>query len=254
MTELLDFAKLIARAAGSVLRERYGQPREIHAKGWRDIYTDADLAAQKTIVDLIRSRDPTAAILAEEGITPPDGARLIWVIDPLDGTTNYARRIPTFCTSIGVVQDSRPIAGAIYDPLHDYLFAAEIDRGATLNGMPLHASGTSHIAEAIIGLDWGRGEKARAIELEWVRAVGTQCRTMRAAGSAALGLCYLAAGWIDVYYHGALSPWDSAAGQLIAQEAGVKLFNFDRKPFNYTDPTCLACGPQLVEWALGSLG
>jgi myo-inositol-1(or 4)-monophosphatase len=253
MSERLDFTKLIARAAGSVLRERYLQPREIHSKGWRDIYTDADLAAQQTIVDLIRSHDPHAAILAEEGITPPADARLIWVIDPLDGTTNYSRHLPTFSTSIGVVQDGQPIAGAIYDPLHDYLFAAEIDRGATLNGSPLHASQAATSAESIIGLDWGRREQARAIALAWIGRAGMECRTIRAIGSAALGLCYLAAGWIDVYYHNALSPWDGAAGQIIAQEAGAKLFNFGCAPFNYTDATCIACGPQLVDWALASL-
>jgi myo-inositol-1(or 4)-monophosphatase len=253
MSDLLDFATLIARAAGSLLRERYLQPREIHAKGWRDIYTDADLAAQETIVDLIRSHDPHAAILAEEGLAPPDGASAIWVIDPLDGTTNYVRHIPTFSTSVGFVRDGQPIIGAIYDPLHDDLFAAETDGGATLNGQPIQASNVADIAEAIIGLDWGRGVEARRIELDWIGRAGMQCRTVRAIGSAALGLCYLAAGWIDVYYHGALYPWDSAAGQIIAQEAGIQLFNFAHAPYVYTDATCIACNPYLVDWALAAL-
>ncbi len=253
MSDLLDFTQRIARGAGRVLRERYLQPREVHAKGWRDIYTDADLAAQETIVDLIRSHDPGAAILAEEGIAPPEGASSIWVIDPLDGTTNYARHIPTFSTSIGFVRDGRPIVGAIYDPLRDDLFAAEADRGATLNGQPIHASHVADIAEAIVGLDWGRGAHARQIELDWIGRAGMQCRTVRAIGSAALGLCYLAAGWIDVYYHGALYPWDSAAGQIIAQEAGIQLYNFAHEPYLYTDATCIACNRSLIDWALASL-
>ena len=253
MTELLTLTETVARAAGKVLRERYSQPRDIRVKGVRDIVTDADFAAQQTIVDLIRSHDPDAAILSEEGIDPPPDARSIWVVDPLDGTTNYARHFPTFSTSIALVQAGRPVAGVIYDPLHDFLFAAELDRGATLNGGPIHASSTLDIAEAIIGLDWGRGDRARTLALSWLSRAGTQCRTIRAIGSAALGLCYAAAGWIDVYYHAALKPWDGAAGQIIAQEAGVQLFNFDAASWNYTDETCIACNPQLKAWALASL-
>ncbi len=100
MSDRLDFTLQLARAGGQVLRERFLAPREIHAKGWRDFYTDADTAAQQTIVDLIRSHDPHTAILAEEGLVPSSGATTLWVIDPLDGTTNYARQFPVFSVSI----------------------------------------------------------------------------------------------------------------------------------------------------------
>ncbi|HEY4720403.1 MAG TPA: inositol monophosphatase family protein [Anaerolineae bacterium] len=247
------FVQQVARAAGHVLRERFPQPREIFSKGVQDIVTDADFAAQQTIVDLIRSRYPDAAILSEEGIEPPPEARLIWVLDPLDGTSNYARRVPTFSTSIAVVQDGQPVIGAIYDPMRDLLFAAEIDRDATLNAEPIHASEAADISESIVGLDWGRGAEVRVMALDWLHRAGMQCKTIRAIGSSALGLCYIAAGWIDVYYHAALKPWDGAAGQIIAQEAGVQLFNFDRSPWNYTEATCIACCPRLVDWTLASL-
>jgi myo-inositol-1(or 4)-monophosphatase len=254
MSDLLDFAQLLARTAGEILRQRYSQPREIHAKGWRDLYTDADVAAQEAIVQLIKQRDSRAAILAEEGLTPPPDARRVWVIDPLDGTSNYVCHLPAFSTSIALVEDGQPLAGVIYDPLRDNLFAAEVDRGVQLNGQPIRVSSTHEIAEGIVGLDWGRGEEARTAALTWLHKAGTQCRTIRAVGSSALSLSYLAAGWLDVYYHGELYPWDGAAGQVIAQEAGAKLFNFKRQKWHYREATCLACNPQLVDWALASLG
>lgn len=254
MSDLLDFTLHLAREAGGLLRDKYLQPREIHAKGLRDFYTDADLAAQELIIKRIQARDPHAAILSEEGVQPPAGAASIWVIDPLDGTTNYARRIPVFCVSIALVQHGRPVVGAVFDPLRAELFAAEAGRGAMLNGERLCVSAASNIAEAVVGLDWGREAPVRAATLAWLQHVGAQCRTVRAVGSAALGMCYLAAGWIDVYYHGALMPWDGAAGQIIVEEAGGQLLNHRGQSWNYLEPDCLAVGPALLPWARASLG
>ncbi|CAG0934165.1 myo-inositol-1(or 4)-monophosphatase [Thermoflexales bacterium] len=253
MSDRLDFTLQLASAAGRVLRERFLAPREIHAKGWRDFYTDADTAAQQTIVDLIHSHDPQAAILAEEGLTPPLGATSLWVIDPLDGTTNYARRFPTFSVSIAYVEQGQPQVGVVYDPLHERVFSAEHAHGAWLNSDRLQAASTDEIASAIVALDWGRGEQQRAQTLEWLSRTGRECRTTRALGSAALGLSYLAAGWIDVYFHPMLAPWDGAAGQVIAEEAGARLFNFAGARWNYTEPDCIACTPQLTEWARRSI-
>ena len=249
MSDRLDFTLQLARAAGQVLRERFLAPREIHAKGWRDFYTDADTAAQQAIVDLIQSHDPRAAILAEEGLAPPSGTTTLWVVDPLDGTTNYARRFPTFSVSIAYVEQGQPQVGVVYDPLHELVFSAEHNRGAWLNSDRLQAAATADIASAIVALDWGRGEQQRAQALDWLSRTARECRTMRALGSAALGLSYLAAGWIDVYFHPMLAPWDGAAGQVIAEEAGARLLNFAGTPWNYTEPECIACTPQLAEWA-----
>jgi myo-inositol-1(or 4)-monophosphatase len=253
MSDRLDFALHVARTGGQVLRERFQAPREIYAKGWRDFYTDADTAAQQTVVDLIRARDPHAAIQAEEGLEPPPGAAALWVIDPLDGTTNYARHFPVFSVSIAYVEQGQPLIGVVYDPLHERVFFAEHDRGAWLNTDRLYAANTPDIGSAVVALDWGRGEQQRAQTLEWLSRVGRECRTMRALGSAALGLSYLAAGWIDIYYHPMLAPWDGAAGQVIVEEAGACLFNFAGKRWNYVEPDCIACTPQLVEWARRSI-
>ncbi len=249
MSDRLDFALQIARAGGQVLRDRFLAPREIHAKGWRDFYTDADTAAQQTVVDLIRSHDPQVAIQAEEGIEPPPGAEALWVIDPLDGTTNYARQFPVFSVSIAYVEQGQPRLGVVYDPLHDRVFYAERASGAWFNADRIFAATTADITSAVVAVDWGRGEQQRAQALDWLAKVGRVCRTARALGSAALGLSYLAAGWIDVYYHPMLAPWDGAAGQVIAEEAGAQLFNFTGAHWNYTEPDCLGCTPQLIDWA-----
>jgi myo-inositol-1(or 4)-monophosphatase len=253
MSDRLDFALHLARTSGQVLRERFLAPREIHAKGWRDFYTDADTAAQQTVVDLIRSHDPNVAIQAEEGLDPLPGATALWVIDPLDGTTNYARHFPVFSVSIAYVEQGQPQVGVVYDPLHERVFYAERDRGAYLNTDRLSAATTADIGSAIVALDWGRGEQQRAQALEWLSRVGRACRTTRALGSAALGLSYLAAGWIDVYFHPMLAPWDGAAGQVIAEEAGAYLFNFAGARWNYAEPDCIACTPQLIDWARQSI-
>jgi myo-inositol-1(or 4)-monophosphatase len=253
MSDRLDFALHIARAGGQVLRDRFLTPREIHAKGWRDFYTDADTAAQQTVVELIRSHDPHVAIQAEEGLEPPPGATALWVIDPLDGTTNYARHFPVFSVSIAYVEQGQPQVGVVYDPLHERAFYAERDRGAYLNTDRLSAATTADIGSAVVALDWGRGEQQRAQALEWLSRVGRECRTMRALGSAALGMSYLAAGWIDVYFHPMLAPWDAAAGQVIVEEAGACLFNFAGAHWNYTEPDCIACAPQLIDWAQHSI-
>ncbi len=253
MSDLLEFTMDIARAGGHVLRERYMQPREIYAKGWRDFYTDADLAAQNTIVNRILARDPHAAILSEEGLLPPAEATSCWVIDPLDGTTNYSRRLGWFAVSIAYVEQGQPIMGVVYDPVRDQVFAAERRQGAYLNADRLRVATTADIGSAIIGLDWSRDDEARRIALNWLSRVGKECRTIRAIGSAALAMCYLAAGQLDVYFHGSLKPWDGAAGQVIAQEAGAHFFNFRGAAWTYTEPDCVMCTPALEAWALRSV-
>ena len=253
MSERLDFTIELARAGGQILRERYLQPREIHAKGWSDFYTDADLAAQSTIVAMIQAHDPQAAILAEEGLNPSPQDTAFWVIDPLDGTTNYSRHVALFAVSIAYVERGQPVVGVVYDPVRDHVFSAEREQGAWLNTDRISAATTAHIAEAIIGVDWGREEQPRAQALDWLSRAGRDCRTTRALGSAALGLSYLAAGWIDVYFHPMLAPWDGAAGQVIAEEAGACLFNFTGARWNYAEPDCIACTPQLIEWAQRSI-
>jgi myo-inositol-1(or 4)-monophosphatase len=220
---LLETAVQAARAAGRVLVQRLPAPREVHVKGPRDIVTDADLAAEEMITRTIRARFPDHALLMEEGGASSGDAPYVWVVDPLDGTTNYSRRLPIFGVSIGVVHQGELEVGVVYDPLGDHLFAARRGQGATLNGSPLQVSAIDRVSDAVVGLDWARAHKDRREILARLVRIAPACGTVRGLGSAALGLCYVAAGWIDAYFNVGLKPWDMAAGLLLIQEAGGRV-------------------------------
>jgi len=217
----------------------------VHFKGFRDIVTDADLAAQEALIAVIRSRFPHHGILSEEGLTPGDEAETIWVLDPLDGTTNYERRFPCYSVAVGVVHAGEPVVGVVYDPSRDHTFYAERGAGAMLNDERLHVSPTDELIHAIVGLDFARDPDARADLMATMVAYSTHIRTFRSLGSTAVALCYVAAGWMEAYFHYALAPWDCAAGGLIIQEAGGTLTDADGGPWIYTLPRCLASNGRL---------
>ena len=241
----LDVAVEAARAAARVAVDYWRTPLAITAKGYRDVVTEADFAAQDAAVRVIQSRFPAAAILGEENLTPAGEAETLWVIDPIDGTSNYSRHVPIYCVSVGVVQGERPVAGAVYDPLRDYLFTAERGLGAQLNGSSIHVSQVNDLGEAILGVDWGREPAVRARSLAWLGRLAAECRTVRAIGSAALAMCYLAAGWIDLYFNFSLKPWDGAATQLIIEEAGGRLTTPLGEAWDYTQPSVVASNGRL---------
>jgi myo-inositol-1(or 4)-monophosphatase len=227
MTNAMEVARDAARLAGELLRRKLPRRREVNYKGLRDIVTDADVAAQAVIIDRIRAAFPDHAILAEEGQHDLDlaGPQPLWVVDPLDGTTNYARRFPVFSVSIAQVQGGELQTGAIYDPQRREMFFAERGQGAwiqrgTGKPRPLRVSATTDLAEGLIGLDWARDPDLRTRTLEALIRVAGVCRTVRSTGSAALALAYVGMGWLDAYYHLMLMPWDVAAGALIIREAG----------------------------------
>jgi len=234
-----------ARAAARVALDRQRAPLAVTAKGFRDIVTEADFAAQDAAVAAIRSGFPSAAILGEEGLSPESTADTLWVIDPIDGTTNYARRFPVFCVSIGVVQGGRPIAGAVYDPMRDHLFTAERGRGAQLNGAPVRVSDVRALPDAMLALDWGQSHDERRRALALLEAIARECRSVRAIGSAALAMCYLAAGWVDLFFNLSLKPWDGAATQVILEEAGGRITTPRGETWDYTQPSALASNGHL---------
>ena len=236
---LLETAIQAARAAGDILVKRLPSQREVRVKGLRDIVTDADLAAEKAIIQTIHARFPDHALLAEEKGETSGGSPYLWVVDPLDGTTNYSRRFPTFSVSIGLVHQGHLTAGVVYDPLRDHLFAAERGRGATLNGAPLHVSRLNDVAQAVIGLDWAHSNKNRHEIVARLGRVAPSCGTLRGIGSAALGLCYVAAGWLDAYFHIGLKPWDMAAGLLLIEEAGGCVTDIQGHPWHLWDERVL---------------
>ena len=227
----LAFAIDLAHDAGVVLMDRYERLERIDHKSARDVVTEADHLSEALIIAAIRRRHPGDAILAEEsgahaaaGAEPNDvPSRRVWVIDPLDGTVNYANGLPVFCVSIGLVVDDRPTVGVVLDPTRDETFAATVDGPATLNGRPIHASAKDKLSDYVISLGLaGRSVASRA------RAVRREVRISRSMGSGALALAYVGNGRFDAFVQQtSLSAWDVAAAGLIAERAGAMVTALD---------------------------
>ncbi len=237
---MLQTAIEAARRASRVMAERFSRAHDVTVKGYRDIVTDVDTAAEAVVLDLIHERFPGHVILSEEAGGDGIGDGYTWVVDPLDGTTNYSRRIPSFAVSIGVLENGESVIGVVCDPLRDQLFVAERGKGATLNGEPMHTSRVAHLGNAVVSLDWGRSDVDRARTLDLVRQVAMRCGTVRALGSAVLAQCYVAAGWLDAYFNLIMKPWDAAAGTLIVAEAGGRCTMVDGGPYRVGVAGCLA--------------
>jgi len=252
---MLDTAIEAARAAGRLIMQKYDYPMAVRVKGLRDLVTEADLVAQEAIVNLIVARFPSHAILAEEGLGSLDDlGEYTWIIDPLDGTTNYAFRLPIFAVSVGLAHRGEPILGAIYDPTRDHLFYAQTGRGAFLNGMPLCVAERGELFGAFTAFDWAREPAIRDALLRIMSHVAPQVGTIRALGSAALGPCYVAAGWLDAYFHARLSPWDTAAASVIVQEAGGQVTDLSGQPWALATPHFLAASSALHPKLLRLIG
>jgi myo-inositol-1(or 4)-monophosphatase len=251
-TAELDTALEAAHVAGALLRRKFPQARDVRYKGPRDIVTDADEAAQSAIHDLVRARFPGHAFMGEEGheTLDPAASGSTWVVDPLDGTSNYARQFPFFCVSIGLSIDGQPQVGVIFDPLRGETYHAVRGQGAFVQRgrgrpRPLRASAITDIGEALIGVDWSRDPLVRGQVMAGVAGVGELCRTIRATGSAALGLAYVAAGLIDGYVNLALAPWDVAAGSLLIEEAGGAITTAAGEPWHLGQPAVAASNGRL---------
>ena len=244
MTEALrQTAMAAARLAGQEALRRWRGPHETKHKGLRDIVTEADLAAERAAVDLILSNYPNHAILAEEhGNYAAESAtsEFVWIIDPIDGTTNYARGLPVFSVSVAVSQGGRPVAGALFDPLRDEMYHARQGAGAFCNDRRLSCSSRSELIDFLIGVDWPRDETLRGRLFQAIAACSPQVGGWRSLGSAALGIASVAAGVLDAYVHPTLWPWDMAAAGLIVEEAGGRVTGLDGSARWWEGTTCLA--------------
>lgn len=225
---ILEFTKKITLEVGELLRNKWENAElELKSKGFRDIVTDADIASQTFLTNRILESYPTHGFLSEEddGSLPTEGD-IIWIIDPIDGTSNFSRKSPLFSVSIAAARPTDhphtidPFIGSIYDPVRDELFLAAEEEGATRNGRPISASAVRDLDSAIIAYDWPREPAIRQKTLETVGNAIHKVKTMRSIGSAALGLSYVACGRLDGYFNLNLQPWDVAAGMVILKEAG----------------------------------
>ncbi len=227
---LTDAAVAAARAGGAVLREEFGKQRQIEHKGTIDLVTDADRRSEEVVVSILRDRFPRHQILAEEGTRGGGSPDYRWVIDPLDGTTNYAHGYPHFAVSIGLERQGEMVVGVVFDPILDEMFVAEVGGGAYLNGRPLGVSKTDRLIEGLLctGFPYDRSFFGTSLR-RWDRFVRA-AQGVRRDGSAALDICYVAAGRFDGFWEDHLFPWDLAAGMLIVQEAGGAVTDFQGGP------------------------
>lgn len=236
-----------ARLAGRVLAERFQGERTIEFKHTGiDLVTDADRAAEEALLRFLRERHPGHAILAEESGTS-QGAGLRWLVDPLDGTTNYAHHVPHFCVSVAVEGPDGLLAGAVYNPMLDELFSAARGEGATLNGRPLRASATTELERALLCTGFPYDVRERpdgpvGLLNHFIR----RAQGVRRTGSAALDLAYVAAGRFDGFFEFSLHPWDIAAGALLVMEAGGVMRQLNGLPFDVMRGDVLASAPGLA--------
>ncbi|MGH2380858.1 MAG: inositol monophosphatase family protein [Candidatus Limnocylindria bacterium] len=230
----LAFAVDLARRSGTILIESYERLDRIDYKSKRDVVTNADYASERMVIDAIKARFPGDAILAEEsgehaGVLRDDGSHngRTWVIDPLDGTVNYANGIPFYCVSIGLVVDDVPTVGVVFDPARNDLYSAAADGPATLDGEPITMSAKEALSDYVVSLAViGRGGLARE------RKIAPLIRIHRRMGSAALALVYVANGRFDAFVqNGGLSPWDVAAAGLIVERSGAVVTNIVGGPW-----------------------
>jgi len=253
----MDFGKIkstgiqAAHRGAAVLMDKLGRLSKINKKGVIDLVTDADTASEKAIIETIQEAFPAHTILAEESGLSQGTADYQWIVDPLDGTTNFAHGLGLFSVSIACAKDDDIIFGVVLNPVTAELFSAVKGAGAELNGSPIQVSSTAEIADSL--LVTGFPYNVREI-LDQVMTRLAQClaasQGVRRLGSAALDLCYLACGRFDGFWEQNLKPWDTAAGLLIAQEAGARVTDFADRAYRIDKPQLLATNGKIHQQML----
>jgi len=224
VSDILQMVESIARQAGAVLMTGYGNVRHIRQKGVIDLVTEFDKRSEEVILSFIQREFPDHAVLAEESGHNNTISEYQWVIDPLDGTTNYTHGIPIFSVSIGLLKNNVPLVGVVYDPFRNEMFSAELGRGATLNNQPIHVSSRMDLGQAVISTGFPYDVRTNPRN-NLAQFVQFQLRTqaVRHLGSAALDCTWTAMGRLDGYWEFGVKPWDIGAGALIALEAGGRV-------------------------------
>jgi myo-inositol-1(or 4)-monophosphatase len=248
----LDFLARVAKSAGEILLEGFGSAMAVDHKGEIDLVTEYDRRSEEFILESLHKAYPGCRVLAEESGLNREGSGCLWMVDPLDGTTNFSHGVPIFAVSIACTENGRARLGVVYDPTRGECFRAERGRGAFRGDARLHVSSARELRRALLVTGfpydaWSNPEN----NLENFGRFSRRCQGVRRLGSAALDLAYIAAGRLDGYWEMRLSPWDVAAGGLIAEEAGARVTDLSGKGNYLTDsPSILAANPVLHEQML----
>ena len=234
--QLCDLAARLAMSAGELVFEgRKNGLTSISTKSSdTDIVTEFDRASEHLIVDGLRAERPDDAVIGEEGTDAAGASGIRWLIDPIDGTTNFQYDLPGYAVSIAALSGDRPVAGAVYIPSSRELFTATAGGGALLNGSPIRCGTTAMLQHALVATGFSYQVERRRDQAQRIAEVIPQIRDIRRFGAAASDLCYVAAGRLDVFYERWLGPWDWAAGELIAREAGCRTGRFDGGPIDHS--------------------
>jgi len=241
----LEVATLAARQAGEILRGRFTGEKRVEHKGRGNIVTQVDLEVERRLVKLLREEYPDHSIMTEESQGFQGSSPYTWILDPLDGTRNYASGIPYFSVTVALARGDEVLVGIVHDPVRDELFWAEKGRGAFLNGSPMRVSGKETVKASVLGFDMGYNDEKARQALQMVTALWPGMQTMRVMGSAALGITYAACGRLDLYFHHSLYPWDLASGLLLVQEAGGLITESSGAPIHFSSKTAVAANPTL---------
>ncbi len=255
---LESIAVAAVRAGGAVLMDRYEGAMQIEMKGHANLVTEVDLASEEAIVGVLERESPTIPIVAEEGGVRGDsggGSSRHWLVDPLDGTTNYVHGYPCFGVSVALLEGENVLLGAIYDPYHEELYVASQGAGAKLNGGPIRVSEVDRIEDALLvtGFPYEVGERVRRT-LGLMSKFLERAHGVRRDGSAAMDLCHIAAGKLDGFWELGLASWDMAAGSLIVREAGGEVTAPDGGPFELSGEAILATNGKIHDAMAAVIG
>ena len=260
MAKELEVAIAAAEAAGEVLRSGFGHEQEIEYKGEVDLVTEADERAEQAIKKVLQDTFPDYGILTEESgrIGGEDDEEARWIVDPLDGTTNYAHALPFFATSIALERNGEVVLGVVHDPMAEEMYAAERGQGATLNGQTIRVTDTDELIRALLATSFSHTQEDISVGLDLFGRLASLTRGVRQLGSGALDLCYVAAGRRDGCFERGLSAWDVAAGMLMVEEAGGKVSDYQGGEFDLEGAEMLASNgplhPALVSVTSGERG
>lgn len=254
MSEYLKIAEEACRKSGAIQKAGLEKTLDVQYKGDINLVTNVDHACEKAIVDLIQGTFPKHDILAEEGTGKRKDSEFKWIIDPLDGTTNYAHGYRLFCTSIALEYKGEIVVGAVYDPNQDEMYLAERDAGAALNGKPIQVSSVSSLDRSMLATGFAYNIRETSNNnLNHFTNFLMSSQAVRRDGVAAIDLCYLAAGRYDGFWELNLFPWDVAAGMLILQEAGGQVTDFSGRPFEVYFKELLASNGAIHQEMMGIL-